>query len=52
MGKIVAGDPLRQFYGYVSKEATDKKVSMNVFKKGDMAFLTDMLAVFGYCRGT
>ncbi|KAH3802831.1 hypothetical protein DPMN_156521 [Dreissena polymorpha] len=45
VGKIVAGDPLRQFDGYVSKEATDKKVAMNVFKKGDMAYLTGMLAV-------
>ncbi|KAH3803085.1 hypothetical protein DPMN_156785 [Dreissena polymorpha] len=45
VGKIVAGDPLRQFDGYVSKEATNKKVAMNVFKKGDMAFLTGMLAV-------
>ncbi|KAH3802824.1 hypothetical protein DPMN_156514 [Dreissena polymorpha] len=37
------------FDGYVSKEATEKKVAMNVFKKGDMAFLTGMLTVFGYC---
>ncbi|KAH3802823.1 hypothetical protein DPMN_156513 [Dreissena polymorpha] len=35
----VSLDPL-QFDGYVSKEATEKKVAMNVFKKGDMAFLT------------
>ncbi|KAH3803076.1 long-chain fatty acid transport protein 1-like [Dreissena polymorpha] len=51
VGKIVAGDPLRQFDGYVSKEATDKKVAMNVFKKGDMAFLTgDVLIMdeYGY----
>ncbi|KAH3802841.1 hypothetical protein DPMN_156531 [Dreissena polymorpha] len=40
VGKIVAGEPLRKFDGYASKEATDKKVAMNVFKKGDMAFLT------------
>ncbi|XP_052224361.1 long-chain fatty acid transport protein 1-like [Dreissena polymorpha] len=51
VGKIVAGDPLRQFDGYVNKEATDKKVAMNVFKKGDMAFLTgDVLIIdeYGY----
>ncbi|KAH3802773.1 hypothetical protein DPMN_156456, partial [Dreissena polymorpha] len=28
------------FDGYVSKEATDKKMAITVFKKGDMTFLT------------
>ncbi|WAR31240.1 S27A1-like protein [Mya arenaria] len=40
VGRIVTGDPLRQFDGYVSKDATDKKVARDVFKKGDLAFLT------------
>jgi len=40
VGKIVKGDPLRQFDGYVCKDATDKKVAADVFRKGDMAFLT------------
>ena len=40
VGRIVVGDPLRQFDGYVSKEASDKKVARDVFRKGDMAFLT------------
>jgi len=40
VGRIVVGDPLRQFDGYVSKEASDKKVARDVFREGDMAFLT------------
>lgn len=40
VGKIISGDPLRQFDGYVCKKATDKKVAADVFRKGDMAFLT------------
>ena len=43
VGRIVVGDPLRQFDGYVCKKASDKKVAYDVFKKGDMAFLTGML---------
>lgn len=40
MGKIVKGDALREFDGYVNKQATDKKVCSDVFRKGDQAFLT------------
>lgn len=40
VGKIVKGDALREFDGYVNKQATDKKVCPDVFKKGDIAFLT------------
>ena len=40
VGKIVKGDPLREFDGYVNKEATSKKIAHNVFTKGDSAFLT------------
>ena len=46
MGKIVKGDPLRQFDGYVCKDATDKKVAADVFRKGDMAFLTGNFFIF------
>jgi len=51
VGKIVKGDPLREFDGYVNKDATTKKVCYDVFKKGDCAFLTgDVLVMdeFGY----
>ncbi len=34
------GDPLREFDGYVNKEATNKKLCKSVFSKGDTAFLT------------
>ncbi len=40
VGKIVKGDPLREFDGYVSKDATSKKLCRNVFHKGDTVFLT------------
>ena len=40
VGKIVKGDPLREFDGYVNKEATNKKLCRNVFHKGDTVFLT------------
>lgn len=40
VGKIVKGDALREFDGYVNKQATDKKVCSDVFRKGDQAFLT------------
>ena len=45
VGKIIKGDPLREFDGYVDKSATDKKIAHNVFTKGDSAFLTGKLAV-------
>lgn len=51
VGKIVKGDALREFDGYVNRQATEKKVCPDVFKKGDLAFLTgDVLIMddFGY----
>jgi len=43
VGKIVKGQPLREFDGYANPEATKKKVAHNVFKKGDCYFLTGKL---------
>ena len=40
MGKIIKGDPLREFDGYADKSATSKKIANDVFDKGDTAFLT------------
>jgi len=45
VGKIVKGDPLREFDGYANSEATKKKVTCDVFKKGDQAFLTGDILV-------
>lgn len=39
------GDALREFDGYVNKQATDKKVCSDVFRKGDQAFLTGNFSV-------
>ena len=33
VGKIVRGDPIKDFKGYQDKEATEKKILRNVFKK-------------------
>lgn len=38
VGKIIQTDPTRAFDGYVNKEATEKKIVRNVFRKGDMCF--------------
>ena len=40
VGKIIKGDPLREFDGYVNKEASQKKITYDVFEKGDKAFMT------------
>ena len=40
VGKIIKGDPLREFDGYADKSATSKKVAQDVFGHGDTAFLT------------
>lgn len=51
VGKIIKGDPFREFDGYVNKSATDKKIAYDVFHKGDSAFLTgDILTMneYGY----
>ena len=42
VGKIVKGDPMREFDGYANKEATQKKLAYDVFAKGDCYFLTGM----------
>ncbi|KAL5012006.1 hypothetical protein ScPMuIL_010557 [Solemya velum] len=51
VGKIIRGDPMREFDGYICKKATDKKIARDVFTKGDHAFLTgDILVMddFGF----
>jgi len=40
VGKIVKGDPLREFDGYANESASKKKIAENVFTRGDTAFLT------------
>ena len=46
VGKIIKEDPTRSFDGYVSKEATEKKIYRNVFKQGDVVFSSgDLLEV-------
>ena len=38
VGKIVKGDPVKDFYGYKDKTANEKKTISNVFRSGDMYF--------------
>ncbi|XP_068151454.1 long-chain fatty acid transport protein 4 [Drosophila tropicalis] len=45
IGKIVKGNPSREFLGYVDEKASAKKVVKDVFKHGDMAFLSGDLLV-------
>uniref|UniRef100_A0A1B0GBY8 long-chain-fatty-acid--CoA ligase n=1 Tax=Glossina morsitans morsitans TaxID=37546 RepID=A0A1B0GBY8_GLOMM len=45
IGKIVPGNPAREFLGYVDENASAKKVVCDVFKKGDMAFISGDLLV-------
>ncbi|XP_017488353.1 PREDICTED: long-chain fatty acid transport protein 4-like [Rhagoletis zephyria] len=40
IGKIIKGNPSREFLGYADETASSKKIAHNVFKKGDMAFLS------------
>jgi fatty-acyl-CoA synthase len=40
IGKIVAGDPTREFAGYTDPSATKKKILNDVFVKGDSWFRT------------
>jgi len=40
VGKIVPGDPMREFDGYVNADASKKKIGCNIFTKGDRYFLT------------
>ncbi|KFO89810.1 Long-chain fatty acid transport protein 4, partial [Buceros rhinoceros silvestris] len=51
VGRIVKSNPLQHFDGYLSKSATNKKITRDVFKKGDTAYLTgDVLVMdkYGY----
>ncbi|XP_062409847.1 long-chain fatty acid transport protein 4 [Sardina pilchardus] len=51
VGRIIQNDPLRRFDGYVSQQATSKKIAHSVFKKGDSAYLSgDVLIMdeYGY----
>ncbi|KAI8037454.1 hypothetical protein M5D96_009599 [Drosophila gunungcola] len=45
IGKIVRGNPCREFLGYVDQKASSKKVVHDVFSKGDMAFISGDLLV-------
>ncbi|KAH8297174.1 hypothetical protein KR044_005825, partial [Drosophila immigrans] len=45
IGKIVKGNPCREFHGYVDAKASSKKVVHDVFCKGDMAFISGDLLV-------
>jgi len=38
VGKIIKGNPLKDFVGYVSNNDTNKKLIRDVFSKGDVAF--------------
>ena len=38
VGKIVRGDPVKDFQGYRDPEATKKKILSDVFQKGDLYF--------------
>ncbi|XP_029408360.2 long-chain fatty acid transport protein 4 isoform X3 [Bactrocera dorsalis] len=40
IGKIIKGNPSREFLGYADESASTKKIARDVFKKGDMAFLS------------
>ncbi|XP_055516090.1 long-chain fatty acid transport protein 4 isoform X1 [Leucoraja erinacea] len=49
VGRIVQNDPLRRFDGYVNNSATTHKIANDVFKKGDMAYLSgDVLVMDDY----
>ncbi|KAF2349675.1 AMP-dependent synthetase/ligase [Trinorchestia longiramus] len=45
VGKIKNNDPVRKFDGYADAAASEKKIVRDVFKKGDMAFLSGDLLV-------
>ncbi|XP_030554275.1 long-chain fatty acid transport protein 1 [Drosophila novamexicana] len=45
IGKIVKGNPCREFLGYVDTKASSKKVVHDVFCKGDKAFISGDLLV-------
>lgn len=45
VGRINPQDPLRRFDGYANQEATSKKISHNVFRQGDSAYVSGDLMV-------
>ena len=46
VGKIIKEDPTRSFDGYVNKEATEKKIYRDVFRRGDIVFSSgDLLEI-------
>jgi solute carrier family 27 fatty acid transporter 1/4 len=51
IGKIVKGDPIKDFTGYTDKKASEKKILSHVFQKGDSYFRSGDILVrdeFGY----
>jgi len=38
VGKIIRGNPVKEFSGYLSHKETSKKLLRNVFSQGDVAF--------------
>lgn len=40
VGKIIPSNPARAYLGYVNQKDSDKKIIMDVFEKGDSAFLS------------
>ncbi|GFS03074.1 long-chain fatty acid transport protein 4 [Elysia marginata] len=49
VGKIVKGNPVREFDGYLDSKASSKKIITDVFRKGDQAFSTgDILVMDDY----
>lgn len=45
IGLIMQGNASREYHGYVDKEASNKKVAENVFRKGDKAFVSGDIMV-------
>jgi hypothetical protein len=40
VGLISSSNAIRDFHGYIDKEASSRKILHNVFKRGDRAFVT------------
>ena len=45
VGKIVRNHPVRDFHGYADRQATRKKLLMDVFARGDLYFRSGDLLV-------
>ena len=45
VGMIMKNHPIRDFHGYADPNATKKKVAIDVFKRGDAAFLSGDILV-------